>query len=534
MQRLAKLLGSSSKTAQTASQERVVEPVNKQNRNGRTALHYALRDNPDFAAGLIADKTTDVNVADDNGDTPIHVAAGSAKADITLVKQLLGRGAMVNVQNKSGVCPLHKAVARGDEGVVAALLEGKVEVNYQTSKGAEVNFLSSKTGALNAYEQGDAPLHVALRQQNLSRQIITGLIKSGADIDLANHHYQTPMYLALANPAFPALDDETIKLFLDQQIRDFTSVGEFPTLFHVAANNPGMTRKLFEKLFLAYVFEKGDIRDEIFDLEDKNGQTPLVLAAAQGNLELIDYFAENPKLSFNSAEGELALKKAILNGKYAAAIKLIGLGVNPDVHIYKDRHSYGKSFTSMSSSSHEKRDGHDSTGMIEDGDTPLHVAVKLGNFTATADAGAALANACLEKRTSMVNSANARGKSPAFIALKLVCRSMAHQLWRANNDIKFELPVPGKEGRKATMMMEASRSGFPSPDPKELRRFFSDPDYKLCPAQEEKRVEKARKYFAATPKMVGKVSGIGVFKVREDSRRDVPAEVEIAAALVRK
>ena len=64
-----------------------------------------------------------VNITDDSGRTPLHLAAGIGDEAADIVESLLSRGAAVNAYNTHGFTPLQKAVLGNHKGVALALIE---------------------------------------------------------------------------------------------------------------------------------------------------------------------------------------------------------------------------------------------------------------------------------------------------------------------------------------------------------------------------------------------------------------------------
>jgi ankyrin repeat protein len=98
--------------------------INRRDKNGQTALHYAVRRNRVKNVRYLLENGADRTIRDENGDTPIHLAAAAVSQDsanyagmtalhMALKKSyfkaalfLLSKGANLNIADENGVTPL--------------------------------------------------------------------------------------------------------------------------------------------------------------------------------------------------------------------------------------------------------------------------------------------------------------------------------------------------------------------------------------------------------------------------------------------
>jgi ankyrin repeat protein len=107
--------------------------VNKKDREGKTLLHKAARENNvEFVQDLI-NAGADVNVRDRDDTTPLHEAADSGA--VAAIEPLVKAGAKIDAEDRNGDTPLHKAMYNNKPEAAQMLIELGASVNKQNKAG---------------------------------------------------------------------------------------------------------------------------------------------------------------------------------------------------------------------------------------------------------------------------------------------------------------------------------------------------------------------------------------------------------------
>lgn len=136
------------------------ETINKQDKNGDTALHHASKAGHEKSINALAAKGADVNKVNKDGQTPSHLAASNGHTES--LNALAEKGADFDKSDNNGFTPLHLAASNGHTKSVNALAE----------KGADVNKAAAAYGRI-------IPLHLAA--QNGHKDVADSLLNNGAD-----------------------------------------------------------------------------------------------------------------------------------------------------------------------------------------------------------------------------------------------------------------------------------------------------------------------------------------------------------------
>jgi ankyrin repeat protein len=149
---------------------------------GCSALHLAASYNRKEAAKQLIERGANINVRDLNGMTPLHYAALHGHDD--MIELLLNNKANVNAFDCQGLTPLHLAAQFGHAKTINLLIDRGADLNAKTNL------------------QGLTPLHWAAFWGDT--EAITALLKCGADINARDHNGQTPYMWADQNLRYEA------------------------------------------------------------------------------------------------------------------------------------------------------------------------------------------------------------------------------------------------------------------------------------------------------------------------------------------
>ena len=282
-----------------------------------------------------------LNSPDQNQKTPLHLALESGHADI--VKYLLEQGAGINLKDKDKATPLHNAATLGNLEIVDLLLKkGATSLNEGNFRGqTPLHFACERghpevaTRLLDAGADKEArdmigrtPLMTTALSKNM--EIAKDLIKRGADIN-AGAKRGPATYTTLSVAAMYDFKD-LVDLLIDKDASISKDTSESTLAFAVQMGHP----RLFEYVRktgvdLAAIKEKApgfvfnaaaggsvEIMKALLDhglnpdQKDKDGWTPLHLAAVEGKIKMIEFLiAQGLDKDARNMKGETAYHVAL-------------------------------------------------------------------------------------------------------------------------------------------------------------------------------------------------------------------------------
>ena len=226
---------------------RACSPRTQITKSGASPLYDAARMGTYEMVKNLITFGADPTVATNAGLTPLHQAA--ARGNLDMVKELVQAGAEVNAVAENGRTPVFYAAARGKASVVKYLLE---------EKKAEINL---------ADKDGLTPLHCAAASGNAS--LVKFLVARKANFAATANDGTTVL---MSGAKFP-----DIVKFLAEKMPSVNGVDkDGNSVMHLCAETAD--EETVRKLLYYSARE---------DLPNRKGETPILLAARAGNLDMV-------------------------------------------------------------------------------------------------------------------------------------------------------------------------------------------------------------------------------------------------------
>lgn len=191
-----------------------------QNMKLNTLLQLAVVDGHVKVVEALLNMGVNMEVADEDGYTPLYSAAG--RGNVEVVKILIERGANVEATDWNNWSPLHWAANNGHDEVVRILLQSGANAEATSSDGqtplhsaakwghvGQVKMLIEKGANIEAeHRNGETPLHLSAKEGHVD--IVKLLLEKGAKKHAIDGVGSTPLSLATSQG-----HAEVIKLLLD-------------------------------------------------------------------------------------------------------------------------------------------------------------------------------------------------------------------------------------------------------------------------------------------------------------------------------
>uniref|UniRef100_A0A8C2D804 Ankyrin repeat domain 52a n=1 Tax=Cyprinus carpio TaxID=7962 RepID=A0A8C2D804_CYPCA len=301
--------------------------INTPDNFGRTCLHAAASGGNVDCLNLLLSSRADLNKKDKFGRTPLHYAAANGRYQCAVV--LVGAGAEVNERDRSGCTPLHYSAASTacvehllDNGADPSLCntKGYSAVHYAAAHGNKQNLellLEMCFNTLGDKENNGSisPLHLAVESGHW--ECVAVLIESGGYVDACDPVGRSVLYVASQRG-----HARCVELLLCQSASCLLT--EHRTKWgplHVAAANSHS-----ECLRMLLCSEGGD---DLVNVTDAEGQTPLMLAVLGGHTDCVHLLLERGACpDMRDRRGRTALHRGAVMGREDCITALLSHNVS--------------------------------------------------------------------------------------------------------------------------------------------------------------------------------------------------------------
>ncbi len=181
--------------------------INFYDQDGNTPLHVAAEDGNIDIINLLIKNNADIHAVNHFCRTPLHY--GVETDDIDIIRLFISNGANVNSSNEDFYTPFQLAITRGYLDNIDLLIENNADVKAVTVRGDTPLHLAAAVGYVDVMElllkknidvnfknkSGNTPLHIAVYRG--FNDIVNILIKNNADVNLKNDAGDTPLDCAV-------------------------------------------------------------------------------------------------------------------------------------------------------------------------------------------------------------------------------------------------------------------------------------------------------------------------------------------------
>ncbi len=303
--------------------------VNAKDILGRTPMHFAVMNNhkdiqdvygrgPTYTTAesndeeivqLFLMKGASVNEADENGETPLHLA--SWDGHLGILQHLINNGANIGTKDSSGKTPLDIARDKGHNNIVQYLQQTQSSLNRElltAVRGGDLNKVKDFIGrgaSLDAKDEyGRTLLHWASWNGNLDA--VKYLIGEGASIQAEDRDGKTPLDIAIDQR------HDSVAVYLQQTQLDLNK----QLLFAVRGNDFNKVKDLVSK-------------GASVDTKDSDGWTLLHHTARRGYLEVAEFLIEKgADINAEDKYGKKPIQRAAEDNNKNIITLLLSKGVN--------------------------------------------------------------------------------------------------------------------------------------------------------------------------------------------------------------
>jgi len=290
-------------------------------KNGDTAVHFACETNHVDCLKLLIDNDADVNVINNDGRTPLHIAAENKNSKVVeLLLDVTRCKCDVTDNSTIPMRPYDIALKNGDWKSIKFFILRGADVNKKTPFGRPIQIAidSGKTELiktilkfkprLNVTDQaGNTPLHLAVLAQVLLN--VKALLKeNNVNIDAVNGRGKTPLHLAAVNKK-------------TEIVRFLVNSGANCLIKDESGNTPlhEICRSKYTNFLEACIIMQRLGKGTQFNISNFYGETPIYLAIRKKNKKLAMMF----RFFYADSEESRILHDAILSGDIELVLEVL-------------------------------------------------------------------------------------------------------------------------------------------------------------------------------------------------------------------
>jgi ankyrin repeat protein len=229
------------------------------NRKGYTALHTTLQLQSETFATFLLEQGADVNIANKDGSTPLHLAVQWPGCPEELLGRILNSTKNLHAKNHGGKTALHCAL------------------ESQSSIACKMLLKKKKNGVNVATANGEIALHLAAKWPGIGDDMFTTILGKTTKINKLDSIGRTPLHCALL---FKSVEATEILLNESATVDAKAQTYNEFTALHLAAFWSDIPTRLFEKIL-------GKFKANL-DVKDKYRRTALHCAILSKSETLID------------------------------------------------------------------------------------------------------------------------------------------------------------------------------------------------------------------------------------------------------
>eukprot|EP00177_Eucheuma_denticulatum_P005177 GFKZ01009427.1.p1 GENE.GFKZ01009427.1~~GFKZ01009427.1.p1 ORF type:complete len:634 (+),score=85.87 GFKZ01009427.1:592-2493(+) len=281
--------------------------VNAVDDDGWTPLHVAARFSSTEAVDILVKAGCDVNAKTEDNETAVLLASAQASsADV--LRKLLEHGADLSLHRDTALTPSRLILGRKDFGQLCILLDHIKSLEEQER--LKVIDLESRS------ETGDTLLHVCVQEKNLDAT--TRVLAVGAKPDIKNHDGVAALHTACKGGT-----GEIAGALLNSGADPNLPRGDGMLPLHIASDTGNI------EVVEALIQHEADVNQEVSHNGRYRGFSPLMFAARLGQGDVVAALIQaGAQLDHAKGDGFTALHLAALNGNTVACKKLINAGAD--------------------------------------------------------------------------------------------------------------------------------------------------------------------------------------------------------------